>query len=568
MPRDGGSTSRGAFAGFFAPRRPLSHASAPGRAGAAGGEGWVVLILFAACLCAASLPLFVTDTPPLFDYPNHLARVDAIRRFGESALIQANFRLGDFLLPNVLSDLLLLAGMAIWEPRDAGRVLLLLTFALTLGGLLVLSRVVAGRWSPWPLLASVFLTNEMFFWGFLNYNLGLAILPWALAAAVALDGKPAWRRVSVGAAFAVLIFLAHLVAFGLYAVAVAALELAHAWRNRQESFEAVCRRAAITAVQFVPALLLYWGLSAANDLPLDLRFNFDAWSKWAPYSRVLSSGNAGMDTPVLVAALLIAAIGLLTGRAGFSGRLVLVALAFAVLVRILPYAAKGSFFVDSRIVIAVAFVLTASLVPFRMGRAGIAAFGLAILALTGIRATVLAEDWRAQGRAIGKVLAAFDRLPEGALLVPASGRWFELGDWRTTRWTKPAHEHTAAYAMIDHDVIVPSLFARPGQNPLEYAPPTPVMGSLGRSPIFRVMNEADFGFFTAEVRAVANENASLDQPFSGVFAILFYRPCEDWPDDLDVRPVACGPDFSLVEIPPEPPAAASDEDTAPTGASQ
>lgn len=511
------------------------------------GRGWAHACL-ALCCAIGCIPLLVADTPPLFDYPNHLARVHVIGRWAESNAFQAHFDVASFLIPNVLSDVVLLALLPLGDVRLAGRLLLLLTVALTLGGIYLLNRAAVGRFSVWPLFAAVFMYHEMFFWGFLNYNLGLALLPWALAAWMLLGRRSRPAQVGVGTGFAVLIFLAHLVAFGLYAVAIAAMELRRAWHRRSDGLVACAGRLAGSAAQFVPSLALYAAFSPSRALPVQFLFDYSAWGKLSPFTRVLSSGNPAADIAALGVVLAAVVLGLAAGRIALERRLALVAAAFLLLVLTLPYSALQSYFVDSRIAVAVFLMAMAAIRPLASGPAVTGAATLALLLLVASRSYVLAEDWSAQDRQYADIVAAFDRLPPGGLLVSASARPFELGDWIATRRTKPSHEHTAGYAAIGRDVIVPNLFAKPGQNPLVYAPALEEMRVLGRNPILRVPSDGDLRRLVGEAVRVAERRDDVRPALPGVFVIVYHRRCRDWPPDLPIRPVACGADFSLMEV--------------------
>ncbi len=503
----------------------------------------------ALAVLVAGLPLMLVETPPFFDYPNHLARVDAIARLGSDPLLSANFRLSSFLLPNVLSDLVLLAFQAIAGPYAAGRMLVFLTIALTVAGVALLGRAAQKRWSPWAILAALFATNEMVFWGFLNYNLGLALLFFGLALWLHLAERPAWQRLLAGVAVGLLIFLAHLVAFGLYAVGCVMLELGRAWHHRQDSVESVLRRLAVAVAQILPILVLHLAASPASGLPMDIRFDMSAWGKFSPFFRVLSSGNPEADRAMLLAALGLAALGLVLRRARLDLGLTLAALAYAGLVLVLPYAALGSFFLDSRIAAAVALTAIAALGPGRLGRPGTAIVCLVLLGLVGWRSAVLSADWRDQAFGIGDARAAFAVLPEGAVLASASARPFELGDWRATRYNKPTHEHTAAYAMIDRHVLVPNIYAKAGQNPLVFTPTIPELLPLAGNPIPRIVGDDDLRRFVGDVARVARAAGEARPPFAGAYAVVWHRPCTSWPADLPVRFTACGRDFAIVEVP-------------------
>ena len=53
--------------------------------------------------------------------------------------------------------------------------------ALTLGGVITLNRVVTGRWSLWPLVEALLSHNLYTLLGFFSFDLGVALVLWALA---------------------------------------------------------------------------------------------------------------------------------------------------------------------------------------------------------------------------------------------------------------------------------------------------------------------------------------------------------------------------------------------------
>lgn len=510
------------------------------------------MLLLALCLGITALPVLLVETPPLFDYANHLARVHVMAHWADVPAFRENFTRDALLLPNVLSDLVVLALEPALGVEAAGKALLLIILAGIVSGGAALGWAVAGRLSPWPLLVAGLAYHEMFIWGFLNYELGLALLLWGLAAWVWLGRRTRVGQLLSGVVFALLIFFAHLVAFGLYAVGIALLELCRAWRERGAGFGPVLARLATSALVFVPPLVIFLSRSPAGGLPMSFAWDMSLWGKLSPFTRVMSTGNTAMDYATLAGVALLALLGLATGKVRASGPLLLAAGTYALLVIALPYTAMGSFFLDARIATAVFLLLAVCLVP-RPGVAGgkvaaIAAVGL--LALVGARSAVLLDGWREQQRSYDRVLESIAKLPEGAIVIPAVGHYFEFPGWTSSRTRWPTHEHTAAYAAIRRDAVVTNLFARKGQNPLVYAPEVPELVPLGRNPITRVAREREVAAFLDEAHAAAK--AVADTPGAPpVFALLFDRGCAGVPERPFAWVVECGPDLTILEIAPE-----------------
>src|SRR5436189_1308864 len=122
-----------------------------------------VLLAGVVLLAFYSVPLFSTVLPPLFDYPNHLARF-AVLAAGGSECYEVRWAP----LPNLAGDIIVPLLARAMPLEIAGKLFLVMIFALILGG----NRAVGGAWRLWPLLAAAFLYNLQLRWGFLNYLFG------------------------------------------------------------------------------------------------------------------------------------------------------------------------------------------------------------------------------------------------------------------------------------------------------------------------------------------------------------------------------------------------------------
>ena len=179
-----------------------------------------VTIAFIALLAVVSVPVFSTVLPPLVDYPNHLARLHLIAEGGN-----AFYAVRWAPLPDLAADLVVPVLAWVMPLELAGKLFLVLTFALIAGGTLRLNRVATGRWRMWPLLAFLLLYDRILLWGFINYLFGLGIAICGLALWFELDGGPAWLRVIASSLVALACFLSHIAAFGVYALAIGGIEL-------------------------------------------------------------------------------------------------------------------------------------------------------------------------------------------------------------------------------------------------------------------------------------------------------------------------------------------------------
>ncbi len=498
-------------------------------------------LCLAACLVLLALPVLMVTYPPIFDFPNHMARAHVIANLDTSPVFRAHFHPTSVLIPNVLADLVVLALIPAMGVMAAGKALLLITFGLTLTGAYALNRTLTGSFSPWPLLAGTVLYNEGFFWGFLNYNLGLGLMLWGLAAWVALKRKPIGLRLACGTAFAAAVFLAHLVAFGLYGAALAVMEIRRLWLR-----QAGWKDAVVAAAQFLPPIVVFLVLSPSGQLGFYALFDFSVWGKIMPFARVLSSNNPILDFATVAAIGTTVLVALLGGLAYCHPASALVAATFLGLVLTLPFSMMGSYFLDSRIIVAVLLAFLAGLAP-RRGQPAVWSAVL-VLAIIGGRTQGLLDDWRLQDLDYQDVVATLAQVPEGSVIVTAVGHPFELGDWVATRRVKPSHEHTTLYATIRRSVLVPNIFARAGQNPLVFDSALEELNRTARNPVARVFHPGDARWMVDQALPLADLRDSIAPPIPAVFVIGYHVPCHWWPTDMPIRVKACTTSYSLVEI--------------------
>ncbi|HMK67380.1 MAG TPA: hypothetical protein VK433_02435, partial [Stellaceae bacterium] len=236
--------------------------------------------IFALLLAIAALPVFRAELPPLFDYPNHLARIYLLQHLADSAALQRYYELRWAPVPNLAMDAVvpLLARVL---PLDwAAKLFVLATFALLAGGAAALHRAATGSWSAWPLAAFLFLFTRSFLWGFLNYLFGLGLALLGSALWLSLARRPLGLRLAVSAGFALATYFCHLMGCAIYGVLILGSELELAWRERAAGSAAALRRIVIAGIPFLPVLALFALAPAAGgelhfgrlDRKLDLLF--------------------------------------------------------------------------------------------------------------------------------------------------------------------------------------------------------------------------------------------------------------------------------------------------------
>jgi hypothetical protein len=417
-------------------------------------------LLFAALFAAAAVPVLVCDTLPLFDYPNHLARMHILADLARSHDLQRFYAIHWRPVPDLAMDAIV-PTLAHIMPLDwAGRAFVLATLLLLAGGAAALHRVLFRVWSTWPCLAFLLLYSRILLWGFLNYLFGLGLALCAVAGWIALRQRPPALRLVVGAVAALALFFAHLLAFGLYGVLVIGYEMGEALRRRP-GWGRAAGDLALAGAGFIPPLLILFvatpgalGGAVRYGHPLrklDLMFSvFDNYSR--PFD------------VVCFAVVVLALIFLFARRWVRLVPAITVPLALLLVAYLaMPSQLATASGADHRIPLLLGLVLVAGsdwAVPRVRARRLVF---IAALALFAVRLGVVTAAWRDSDRLYASLLPALDELPAGSRIAVAYPP-----EALNSEATPLAHFPTLA--IVRRDAFVPTLFAFVTQQPVALRP--------------------------------------------------------------------------------------------------
>jgi hypothetical protein len=413
-------------------------------------HGRAVVLGFVLLSLIAVLPIASVHLPPILDYPNHLARMHILAALPGSADLARYYRVIWTAIPNQAWDALVPALAAIMPVETAMRLTLAAMLLALAGGCVVLHRVAFRRWSVWPLFAFLLLYNRILLWGFLNYLAGVALMLWALAAWIALERQPWPLRVAVGAVLATAIYLAHLAAFGAYALAVIALSLAAPTGK--------ARQTDIALATLLPgAVLFLLAPTSGAESHIDYGNPFRKFdlpvSIFDNYNRVFDGVTFGIVLIVVIA-------GLVRRNIALHARLRWALLALLIAYIVLPSRLLSASGIDHRLPVAIALLFVAvsdwgAIAP--KWRTGMTA---ALLALLLVRMGVVETVWLRADRQYEALRPAFDHIARGATVAvaaPAGG--VQAGG-------VPLF-HFPTLAALDRDAFVDTIFADPRQQPLQ-----------------------------------------------------------------------------------------------------
>ena len=438
------------------PSYPSNIPQAAAKLQSAGCGALHVWSAFALLMTLVSVPLFSTVLPPLFDYPNHLARLYLLLEGGNTFYA---VRWGP--LPNLAQDLIVPPLASVIPLNLASKLFLVMVFGLITGGATWLNRVATGALSVWPLLAFLLLYNRIFLWGFVNYLFGIGVALGGMALWLALEPRRSWVRVLASSIVAFLCYFSHIAALGFYALVILGIEAGPAITElRARQWAVLGRRIGVAGMQFIlPAVLFlsYWHGTATDVSYADFWRKADlVFSVFDNYDRVFD---------VACFALFLSLLGWLI----WTRRLALVPrLGWAICVVftsyiLMPSQMYGGSGVDHRLPIAWFLLLIASSAPRFPSRRVATAVAIVAGSMLVIRLVVIERVWRQANEIYSVDLIGIDALPRGiklAVAIPPDG----------IHLVSVPEVHLPALAISRREAFVPTLFAYPGQQPIVLQP--------------------------------------------------------------------------------------------------
>jgi hypothetical protein len=180
------------------------------------------------------LPLWIVRYPPLLDYPDHLARAFIIVHLHDPAYQFSNFYFTEWgPYPYLGMDLSLVGLQQLLPAEVAGRVLLSICVILVpMAGWWFLRQANPGHdgLALWTLLLSY---DPFFLYGFVNFQLGLALCFFTLGLWLRYLRKPSTLLWVAALALATCVYFTHLIAFGITGFVALMYSLAQRLRHRQ-----------------------------------------------------------------------------------------------------------------------------------------------------------------------------------------------------------------------------------------------------------------------------------------------------------------------------------------------
>jgi len=408
---------------------------------------------FTLLLAVVSAPVFSTVLPPLFDYPNHLARMHLLAEGGN-----AFYAVRWAPIPNLAQDVIVPTLAHVLPLELAAKLFLVMIFGLIAGATIWLNRVATGAWRFWPLLCFLLLYNRVFLWGFINYLFGIGIALGGIALWISHEPRRSWLRVLASSVVALACYFSHIAAFGFYALVISGMELPPAFGElRTCRWPALGRRIVTGGAQFIAAaalILCYWRPSATGTIGYAA-----VWRKADLLFSVFDNYNRVLDIMSFV--LLMGLLGWLAWSRSLqlARRLVWsVCLVFAVYL-LLPSQVYGGSGTDHRLPIALFLLLIGASSPRFPNRRIAAVVAAVAVSLLLVRLVVIEHVWRQADAVYSADLDGIDALPRSAKLAVAMPAGL-------THMSSAPEVHIPTLAVARREAFVPTLFAAAGQQPI------------------------------------------------------------------------------------------------------
>lgn len=417
------------------------------------GIGLSPLLYLLFCVVAL-LPFLLVAQPPIMDFANHAARLEIACAIADPQVSEM-YRMHFGLIPNLAIDLINVPFCGLVSAPMLLRLIMAAALTAIFVGCWRLQATLFGRATVMLLFVPAMAMNLVTSTGYINYLIGIAVAVNLVAQVVARPPRmPA--MIALGNLAGIVLFFCHIFALALTMV----LFFGHYLRGAGWRPAALVRAGLCTLATFALPILAM-PFVASDDQGLLIAYAAKPRTLLAP----VMTYNYGAD---LFGMLILAVCVYLCWRGGHARiaqamRLPLLALALYVVA--MPAQLQSAIDLDSRTMVALAWLFVAGfgVVVADRGVARMVALGAAGLLV--VHGAVAATSWRRFDRQVTELRAAFAPLPAQALVLTFGDA--EVPTGRNTLAASPvAYTHLTSYATLDRHVFNPLEFTGVGMQPL------------------------------------------------------------------------------------------------------
>ena len=429
---------------------------------AAGGARMIGLdtrLAFALLCLTAISPLLIVGMPPLADMYGHYGRYVLQTDLHNRPELQQYYSYQWQLLGNLGADLLVHALYAVLGLETAIRVVVIATQAIAAAAILLLSKELHGRVTPFAVAALPLIYGMPFNYGFLNFSLSMALglLAFVMWLRLQRSGNTIASQMWLAAA-SVTIWVCHTYGWAFLGLLCGSSLLAQAIAVGSSRM-AVLKRAVIACwpllLPLVPMVAWRSGTGGLDLMGWYIGYKVQ-WlisafrTRWAIF-----------DIPSLVFVIMLIYWAIRTKYVEIDRRMAIAAIVCLASFMLVPMKVFGSLFADMRLV---PYVLITALLA--ISGKGLDSKTLRLLSMLAVaffaaRTLVTGASYIAGEKSVAQVLPTIESIPKGSrvaffLVTPCKGTW-EL----------PMLAHMGGVALARRSVFVNSMWKVPGANPLD-----------------------------------------------------------------------------------------------------
>jgi hypothetical protein len=452
---------------------------------------WAIALL---CLTLLA-PFALVDVPPLLDYPNHLARAVVLAAGTADPVLSRMYAARWAIIPNLGTDLVLPPLLHVLPVHTAGRLVVAGCLLLPVLGTIAYNRAVFGAVSAWSLGVGLVAYNALLLFGFLNFNAAAGIALLLGAAWIAWRERHPTPMVALATLGTIALFFCHLMGLLCFWVLIGGYEFKQLCL-RPWDIASAARRLAALAPSLIAALALYFAspLAPVTD---DIQF-----VSLADKALQLIFPFANYILPLDIATACAVAVFLLgcvaTRRCRVSPGSTLALLLTALLFLVTPWAFKGTYFLDTRFIIMLGFLLFGAVQPV-LPRAAAWSVTAAFALLFVVRMGVIMFAWQQHSYDLAQLRAVIAGVQPGERVLVATVAPQEAPQyWRNVPLSRRLSlgfrldHHLPALLLIEHRAFWPFLFDSPSQQPVATLPPYRQLAErIGSMPLHGDLSAAD-----------------------------------------------------------------------------
>ena len=391
-------------------------------------------------------PLSVDTIPPLLDYPIHLARSYIYGEYENNHILRAMFNIDWRPIPNLGSDVALLFLTKIFTIETSGRILLAIIMILNVTGVVILHRVNFQCWSFWPFIVVLPAYHGALGAGFLNYSIGLSLVPFALSVHIVTRGSGFGVNLLLNSISVIILYFCHIISVAIFGFLLFGAEF---WIMKEHLFSFCYRRKILTKiisiiVPFIVPAVLYVKFSFFEIMSRSDPMVIGDWSfvhKIRGVFMPILSGLYFYDLVALMFIIFIFTIVLFSKDLVIEKGLLFGCGIIALCFFVLPSHMLEAAFIMDRLPIACILIAIASINPMGFGRARLFLITALSLFLAAWRSSFIAIAWGESDiyyQRLNRVLANVE--PGSSVMIASPITRIEgrsLRFWHDVRMTAP-----------------------------------------------------------------------------------------------------------------------------------